>query len=222
VRVSAALGPTALLVALVLAGRPFGAEVALVGAALAAAPLGALAGTWGAVGVLAVGLAWAASPTLGFGGGPWALAALLGLAAGGRAAASLTALLGAGRTGRPHGAAALGLLVLGAGLHGLATRGGLGRAPWPPQVAARALDLSPATLVAECAGLDWLRRPAIYNPAGADSIGPTERAPYEPALAGGLALVLGCALWGAAASAARRSEDDPWPRASSSAPSPRS
>ncbi len=220
-RTLGAASPLACLVALVLFGGPYGPEVVLVAAALSAAPLGAFTGMLPAPGASAIGLAagfaLVALTAIGFGGGPWALAALLGLAAFGRAVAAA-----AGRTWVQRGAAALALLALGAGLHGLAVRGGLGRAPWPPLVAARALDLSPVTLVAECAGLDWLRRPAIYGPAGADSIGPTERAPYDPMLAGGLALVLGCALWGAAASVARRSEDNPWPRASSSAPSPRS
>jgi endonuclease/exonuclease/phosphatase family metal-dependent hydrolase len=37
------------------------------------------------------------------------------------------------------------------------------REAWKPAVAARVLDLAPTTLVAEAAGLDWMRHPPIYD-----------------------------------------------------------
>lgn len=66
--------------------------------------------------------------------------------------------------------------------------------PWPPPLAARLLDLSPATLLAECAGLDWMHHPAIYAPAGAADIDPATRIAFTGSLAGPLAFVVGCAL----------------------------
>lgn len=147
------------------------------------------------------------------GSAPWAGAALGGLALVGFAA---------GRCLRRAGPVALLGFLLAAGLHALPTRGGLGAAPWPPAVAARALDLAPSVLVAEAAGFDWLRRPAVYGPAGADAIGPSLRAPWHPALAGGTALVLGCVAAAAALHLGRPHEATPWLRASSSARSPRS
>ena len=66
--------------------------------------------------------------------------------------------------------------------------------PWPPSLAARLLDFSPATLLAECAGLDWMRHPAIYAPAGAADIDPATRIAFSGSLAGPLAFVVGCAL----------------------------
>jgi len=81
--------------------------------------------------------------------------------------------------------------------------GALLRAPWPAEAGARLLDLSPATLVAESAGVDWLRHPAVYDAAGSFDIDPRSRSPYPPALAGGIAFVLGCALAAAAEAFAR-------------------
>jgi hypothetical protein len=236
-----------MLAVLALAGALGGPEATLVWAALAAAPLGALStaagstgGRWAGLTALApLVLVWAIVPgkLLGAHGGgafgraapslPWAGAVLVGLSCAGAG----LALLARGRSaaiqpikGASSSAArvALVLLVLGAGLHGLPTRAGLGRSPWPPEIAARALDVSPVTLVAEAAGIDWARRPAIYGPAGADSLGPTLRTPWRPALAGAGALMLGCALWCVALFATRRDQEPPWRRASSSAPSPRS
>lgn len=74
-----------------------------------------------------------------------------------------------------------------------ASSGWLGRA-WDPALASRLLDLSPWSLVFEAAGIDWMRHAAMYEPAGALDIDPSLRQPYTPALAGTLALVLGCAL----------------------------
>jgi hypothetical protein len=47
----------------------------------------------------------------------------------------------------------------------------------PPPVEARLLDLSPATLVEECAGIDWTRNPVIYDAAGSADIDPSLRLP---------------------------------------------
>jgi hypothetical protein len=46
----------------------------------------------------------------------------------------------------------------------------------------------------ECAGVDWLRHPAIYEPAGALDIDPGLRQPFRGKLAGPALLLLGCAL----------------------------
>jgi hypothetical protein len=101
--------------------------------------------------------------------------------------------LAAGRAGEGAvGSAAL--LALGALLGGLATGGGLAAAPWPPALAARLLDLSPAALAAESAGVDWLRQPGVYASAGSAHIDPRTRRPYRGVLAGPSALVVGCAL----------------------------
>jgi hypothetical protein len=64
----------------------------------------------------------------------------------------------------------------------------------PPALAARLLDLSPVTLLAECSGLDWMRHPAVYAPAGAADIDPATRVAFSGALAGPIAFVVGCAL----------------------------
>lgn len=74
-----------------------------------------------------------------------------------------------------------------------------------PRVAALALDLSPATLALECAGLDWMRHPAIYHPAGTDWYS-DRRAPWRAPLAGSGALVLGCLA--AALSVRARTRDE--------------
>ncbi|MCY2960493.1 MAG: hypothetical protein NTY35_10045 [Planctomycetota bacterium] len=87
-------------------------------------------------------------------------------------------------------------------------------APWPGGATARLLDASPATLLAECAGVDWLRHPAIYDAAGSADIDPRTRSPYSPVLAAGIVLVLGCmlALFAERSARAReRSSDAPLP-----------
>jgi len=102
---------------------------------------------------------------------------------------------GAGRLLTRSGFSGVGaLLLLAALLAALPVFPGFLGQPWPPPVAARLLDLSPATLLAECAGLDWMRHPAIYAPAGAADIDPATRISYEGALAGPLAFVVGCLL----------------------------
>ncbi|MDF1838981.1 MAG: hypothetical protein P1V35_14010 [Planctomycetota bacterium] len=65
--------------------------------------------------------------------------------------------------------------------------------PWPPAVAARMLDLSPAALMMESAGVDFLRLSAIYGPVGADSMDPNLRLAWGN-LAGWGGCVLGLCL----------------------------
>lgn len=64
--------------------------------------------------------------------------------------------------------------------------------PWPPSIAARLLDGSPVTLLAECAGLDWLRHPAVYESAGTADIDPALRTAYRGMLAGPALFLVGC------------------------------
>jgi hypothetical protein len=96
----------------------------------------------------------------------------------------------------PRGAAAGAgaLLLLGALLAALPIAPGHLGSPLPPALAARLLDLSPVTLLAECSGLDWMRHPAVYAPAGAADIDPATRVAFSGALAGPIAFVVGCAL----------------------------
>ena len=116
----------------------------------------------------------------------WAALAWTGLYAAGHGAARLA------RRGGASGVAALFLAA--ALLAALPVLPGFLGTPWPPPIAARLLDLSPATLIAECAGLDWMRHPATYAPAGAADIDPATRVAYGGALAGPIAFVVGCAL----------------------------
>ena len=81
----------------------------------------------------------------------------------------------------------------------------LGR-PWPPAASARLLDLSPATLALESAGVDWMHHPAIYEPAGALDIDPGLRRPWEGKLAGPALLLVGFGLAAFGAGRARRRE----------------
>jgi hypothetical protein len=98
--------------------------------------------------------------------------------------------------------------------------GALLRMPPSPRVTARLLDLSATALVAECAGVDWMRHPAIYDAASTESIDPSLRSPYDGRLAGGIVFVVGCAL--AWTLPRRRRSPDRWPSTDTSAPSPRS
>lgn len=70
---------------------------------------------------------------------------------------------------------------------------------------ARAVDLSPVTLLMESAGVDWMRHPAIYDRAG--DLPPTVRVPYRGILAGPLVLLVGCSI--AILSALRRRDLTP-------------
>ncbi|MBL8862964.1 MAG: hypothetical protein JNK02_13280 [Planctomycetes bacterium] len=116
-----------------------------------------------------------------------------------------------GRLLRPEQAcvAAASLFLASTALVLAPLAGGWLRAPWPGPISGLLLDLSPATLLAECAGLDWLRHPAVYDAAGAADLDPRLRAPYRPELAGGLALVMGCGLAYLAARIVRRSASAP-------------
>lgn len=98
-----------------------------------------------------------------------------------------------------RGAAAL--LLLGASLTGLPGRGGLSAKPWSPSVASFLLELSPATLLAECGGADWMRHPAAYESVGTDRF---QRAPWRGSLAGPAVLLVGCGLAAASAGLRRR------------------
>lgn len=101
-----------------------------------------------------------------------------------------------GRAVRPErgASASAALLAVSAALVLAPVAGAWLRAPWPGDATAVLLDASPATLLAECAGVDWLRHPAIYDAAGTADIDPRTRSPYPAPLAGGIVLVLGCAL----------------------------
>lgn len=161
--------------------------------ALWALPAGVLAAGLGRAALLPP-LGWAAvvctAPT-----GPWAAPALAGLFSAGCA-------LGHARPATRVGDSGVALLVL-ALLAGLPALGGLTEpAPWSPALTARLLDLSPVVLVVESAGVDWLRHPAVYGPAGGDALGPDLRGPWSGALAGPVLLLVGCALL--AATVARR------------------
>ncbi len=93
------------------------------------------------------------------------------------------------------------LLLLGALLTGMPGRGGSSEAPWPPRLTSLLLDLSPATLLVECGGVDWMRHPAVYGPAGSDRF---LRASWRGSLAGPAVLLVGCGLAAAAAGLRRR------------------
>jgi len=147
----------------------------------------------------------------------WAALAWSGLYAAG---------FGVGRLARGRTFAVAGVLFLLASLLALLPilPGTLG-APLPPPVEARLLDLAPATLVVECAGVDWMRHPAIYDAAGTADIDPSLRLPYRGSLAGPIAFVVGCLLAAAGEGIARaRSKagtNERWRSTSTSAPSPR-
>ncbi|HIL36446.1 MAG TPA: hypothetical protein EYG26_03095 [Planctomycetes bacterium] len=110
-------------------------------------------------------------------------------------------LLGSGLAALMHGRWSIDRRSLGAALFFLgallsALPGGAGRlqgGAFDPATTAWLLDLSPATLMVESAGLDWLRHPAVYGPAGGDALGPDLRGPWG-ALAGGVLALVGYAL----------------------------
>jgi len=62
-----------------------------------------------------------------------------------------------------------------------------------PRLAAALLDAAPPSLVAEVAGVDWMRHPAVYEPAGSEWFS-DRRAPYRAELAAPTVLLVGCAL----------------------------
>jgi hypothetical protein len=155
---------------------------------------------------------------------PWAALAWSGLFAGG---------FGIGRLSRPTSgiAGASVLFLLAALLAALPILPGRLGAPLSPRVEARLLDLSPATLVEECGGIDWMRHPTIYDAAGSADIDPSLRLPYRGRLAGPIAFVVGCLLAAIGEGIARArakhlettadSETSAWPSTNTSAPSPR-
>jgi len=167
----------------------------LIWLSLWAAPAGALASRVGLVGWV-VPVAWLLALTPAIGGqlpglegvrfewfyGGLALGGLFGVGWGvGRASMSCSMT------------SAAVLLLLGLLLAALPALGGVGGpAPWSPALTARFLDFSPASLVLESAGVDWMRHPAVYGPAGADSIDPLLRLPWVGLWAGPCALLLGC------------------------------
>jgi len=130
-------------------------------------------------------------PSLG-----WSALAWSGLYAAGSAWGSFVR-----ERGTSAWAAAAGALALTGVLALLPARAALGARPWPANVARTLLDLSPSALVIECAGVDWMRQPAVYDPVGSDRF---ERRAWRGELAGPAALVLGCALAAVAHFAGRR------------------
>ncbi len=70
--------------------------------------------------------------------------------------------------------------------------------PWSPSLAARLLDVSPAALLMESAGVDFLRLPAVYGPVGADCMDPNLRLAWGNLAGWGvgvLGLCLSTAAW---------------------------
>ena len=93
----------------------------------------------------------------------------------------------------PTAANLLMIMMLIAGALSLApTLGGALERPWPPSVTARLLDASPVAWVAESAGIDWMRHPAVYDAAGTAHIGPDLRSGRRSWLAAVGLLVVGC------------------------------
>ncbi len=145
-----------------------------------------------------------------------AAAAWTGLFAAGFGLGRIVHARGGSRWGWAGLVAALTAVAAGASL-----AGGLADRPWPPAWSAFALDVSPVVLVMESAGVaDWMWHPSTYDSAGVDRFA---RAPFDPALAGPLALVVGCALAAVFTALARRVQritgSPPWRNASTSAPS---
>ena len=93
----------------------------------------------------------------------------------------------------PHGAVAAAWLLSSAACLAPSSRGWLCGEPWSPEIAARLLDLSPTALVLESFGVDWMRHPWVYDPAGTSSIGPELRLAWGR-LAGPLSFLVGCGL----------------------------
>jgi hypothetical protein len=83
-------------------------------------------------------------------------------------------------------------LLIAAGLSLAPALGGTLESPWPAVVTARLLDASPVAWVAESAGIDWMRHPAVYETAGTADIGPDLRTGRRGWLAAVCLLVVGC------------------------------
>lgn len=175
----------ALLPGLLLSGALVGLErwgagsvPGLVFAALLAPALGARFGSgdrcaWIFASLtIGVSVAWALDPGVNVVGavGAWVGLLLLGQGIG-------MALDGCCSWDRPSMGAALFLVaVLLTALPGGAGR--LSSGAFEPKTTAWMLDLSPASLVVESAGVDWIRHPAVYGPAGGDALGPDLRQPW--------------------------------------------
>lgn len=128
----------------------------------------------------------------------WVSVAVCGLFAFGFACGRVAPAL------RWRGTAAL--LLCASALSSAPLLGLLLRAPFSARVNAFLLDLSPPTLLAECAGLDWMRHPIVYEAANTIDIDPGLRAARSAPLAGGIVFVVGCALAVLAERRARRVE----------------
>ena len=128
---------------------------------------------------------WAAALLL-IGGVPTPLLASLAIAG------LYAAGMGLGAWLSPERAAGAALLTVAA-LSLAPTLGGVLERPWPPLIAARLLDASPVAWVAESAGIDWMRHPAVYDAAGTADIGPDLRSGRRSWLAAVGLLVVGCA-----------------------------
>lgn len=177
--------PLVLLVWLALVAPATGAAAARFGLALWPNGL-ALAGTWAALLVAIAGTSERVVPT------PfWSALVVLGLVVGGFA---LGRVLERTSTAVALFLATLALVLL----PGMPGNFGV---PWSPASAALLLDLSPATLAVEAAGIDWMRTAGVYTPVGADRL---MRSPWAPELAGPATVVVACALWGAAELVRRR------------------
>lgn len=114
----------------------------------------------------------------------WGALVWTGLFAGGYGVATLC------RARRAWAAPAL--LVAAAALSALPEKGGLAREPWPEGFTQRALDLSPVAWVSDSSGaIDWPWQKSHYAALGVDRF---QRREFRGALAGPVALVVGCAL----------------------------
>lgn len=119
---------------------------------------------------------------------------------------------GIGRCVGAAGARTAALLTLAlALLAGLPIGFGLCDAPFAPEWTARLVGASPITWAIEAAGVDWAHHPAFYERAHAFDLGPELVGRPRPALAGGLALVLGCLVAGIGSRVPRARTSDPAP-----------
>lgn len=114
----------------------------------------------------------------------WAGAAWSGLFLAGWALGRLD------RDAAPRRAASVTLLLLA--LAALPIGLGLCSGAFSPAITARLLDLAPTSWIVESAGVDWMRHPALYEPARTFDLGPELRAPFRGALAGPALLLVGC------------------------------
>jgi hypothetical protein len=203
--------PVALLAWLALWSAPAGFLCGA--AAIAIGPLALLPpGAWTGLYAIVDGLSPRDLPSPA-----WAALAWTGLYAAG---------FGLGRMSpRARFSGAGALFLLSGLLCALPIAPGLLGGPLPPPVSARLLDLSPLSLLAECAGLDWMRHRAVYDTAGTANIDPSLRIAYRGMLAGPIVFVVGCVLAAAGEGIARvrskAARPERWPSTSTSAPSRR-